>query len=112
MSTELAMKHCDPRRVGETPLPTALQEDFLQQLRQGWRIVDGHHLERELRFTSYPTALAFVNAVADEAEFQDHHPEILLAYGRVKIEIYTHTVDGLSENDFILAARIDALARF
>ena len=81
------------------------------QLNNHWQVEDNHHLSKTWKFDDFAGALAFTNAVGAEAEAQDHHPDIHLAWGKVKVKIFTHTVDGLTENDFILAARIDALDR-
>jgi len=76
-----------------------------------WRVVDQHHLSREFTFPDFVTALAFVNRVAALAEEQGHHPDIALSGGRVRLDIWTHKIDGLTESDFILAAKIDGLPR-
>jgi 4a-hydroxytetrahydrobiopterin dehydratase len=72
-------------------------------------VVDGHHLEREFRFDDFRQALDFVNEVGELAEEQGHHPDIYLSYGKAKVQLWTHKIKGLHENDFILAAKIDAL---
>lgn len=74
-----------------------------------WEIVDRHHLSRTFRFPDFVSALEFVNRVGELAEHENHHPSIFLTWGKVKIDTWTHKVDGLSENDFILAAKIDKL---
>jgi 4a-hydroxytetrahydrobiopterin dehydratase len=74
----------------------------------GWRAVDGHHLEKEYTFPDFRTALAFVDRVGEVAEAEGHHPDLFLAWGRVRITIWTHKVDGLTESDFVLAAKADA----
>ena len=76
-----------------------------------WDVVEEHHLARTLKFPDFATALAFVNRVGELAEAEGHHPHISFTWGRVKIEVWTHKVDGLTESDFILAAKIDALVR-
>jgi 4a-hydroxytetrahydrobiopterin dehydratase len=81
----------------------------LQGQLEGWNVVDEHHLEKEYRFPDFRTALAFVNRVGDAAEAEGHHPDIFLAWGKVRITLWTHSIGGLSENDFILAAKADAL---
>ena len=73
----------------------------------GWRIVDGHHLEKTYDFPDFAQALAFTNRVGALAEEQGHHPEIHLGWGKVRLEIWTHTANGLSRKDFALAAAID-----
>jgi 4a-hydroxytetrahydrobiopterin dehydratase len=75
----------------------------------GWTVVDGHHIVRKFAFPDFRTALEFVNRVAAVAEEQQHHPDILLGWGKVEITTYSHDVDGLTERDSVLATAIDAL---
>ena len=82
-------------------------EKLLKQV-QGWKVVDGHHLSKEYKFKSYPSE-QFVNQLIAIANEQNHHPDIYLSWGKARVEIYTHVVDGLSDNDFILAAKYDAI---
>jgi 4a-hydroxytetrahydrobiopterin dehydratase len=82
---------------------------LLDQLEDGWVAVDGHHLEREYRFENFVEALAFTNRVGEMAEEQQHHPDLLLAWGRVRVTIWTHKIDGLTESDFVFAAKADRL---
>jgi 4a-hydroxytetrahydrobiopterin dehydratase len=74
-------------------------------------VVEGHHLDREYRFHDFREALAFTNAVGEIAEAEGHHPDIHLAWGLVRITLWTHKIGGLSENDFVLAAKVDRLPR-
>ena len=80
-----------------------------EPLPPGWRIVDDHHLEKEFTFPNFADGLAFVNRVGAVAEELDHHPDIYLAWGKVRLQIWTHKINGLTESDFILAAKIDEL---
>jgi len=80
------------------------------ELGGNWQVVDGHHLEKTYRFDDFAAALAFTNRIGELAEAVDHHPEICLTWGLVKITIWTHAIGGLSEADFVFAARADALA--
>jgi 4a-hydroxytetrahydrobiopterin dehydratase len=93
----------------------ALQEADLRRLRralgEGWRVIRRHHLEKEFRFTDFKAALRFTNKVGALAEKQGHHPDIHLGWGRVKVLIWTHKIDGLTENDFVLAAHIESIRR-
>jgi 4a-hydroxytetrahydrobiopterin dehydratase len=73
----------------------------------GWQVVDGHHLEKTYTFPDFAEALAFTNRVGAIAEEQNHHPDIHLGWGKVRLEIWTHTADGLTRKDFALAAAID-----
>jgi len=83
---------------------------YLGQVDDAWEAVEEHHLRRAFRFPDFVTALAFVNRVGAVAEAEGHHPNITLTWGRATIEIWTHKVDGLTESDFILAAKVDTLA--
>lgn len=104
----LAQKKCIPCKEGTAPLKGAAIAPFLQQLEGEWKVVDEHHLEKEYRFKNFKDALAFVNRVGDIAEAEGHHPDILLTWGKVKIFLWTHKINGLSESDFIMAAKCDA----
>lgn len=108
MST-LAEKKCVPCR-GDTP---RLAEDSLTRLAAelgaGWRVVDEHHLEKEYKFKNFREALAFTNKVGELAESVNHHPDIFLAWGLVKLTLWTHSIGGLSESDFIFAAKVGQL---
>jgi 4a-hydroxytetrahydrobiopterin dehydratase len=106
--TRLADLACSPCR-GDVP---ALRLEDLDEYAihvPDWEIVDRHHLSRTFRFPDFVSALEFVNRVGELAEHENHHPSIFLTWGKVKIDTWTHKVDGLSENDFILAAKIDKL---
>ena len=107
--SDLASRDCVPCRGGVPPLGVDAQRALLAQLEPRWRIVDGHHLERSYRFEDFASALAFVNRVGDVAEQQNHHPDLHLAWGKVRVEIWTHKIDGLQEADFVLAAKCDRL---
>lgn len=74
-----------------------------------WQVVDDHHLTRQFLFADFVQALAFVNRVGELAEQEGHHPDLHLAYGKVTVDVWTHKIDGLTESDFILAAKIDTL---
>jgi 4a-hydroxytetrahydrobiopterin dehydratase len=93
------------------PLEGNAIDALLRQLDDGWTAVDGHHLEREYRFENFALALAFTNRVGEMAEEQQHHPDLLLAWGRVRVTIWTHKIDGLTESDFVFAAKADRLYR-
>ncbi|MGA8368363.1 MAG: 4a-hydroxytetrahydrobiopterin dehydratase [Candidatus Acidiferrales bacterium] len=106
--TELASKTCTPCRGGVPPLAGKELEALAKQVPQ-WRVVNGHHITRVFTFPDFQQALAFVNKVGAIAEEQGHHPDILLSWGKAEITIWTHSINGLSESDFILAAKIDKL---
>ena len=76
-----------------------------------WNVVDEHHLEKEFRFKNFAEALAFTNRVGAIAEQEGHHPDIFLAWGKVRITLWTHKIDGLTRSDFVLAAKIDQAQR-
>jgi len=111
--TSLADKTCVPCRGGVPPLKGAQLSEILSQLPEHveWTVANEHHLTRTYKFPDFKTALAFVNRVGAIAEEQGHHPDIVLAWGKVEITIWTHKVDGLTESDFILAAKIDQVPR-
>ena len=106
----LADQTCIPCRGGVPPL----KGEALQGLRAevpDWEVRDEHHLFRAYRFGDFQTALDFVNRVGAVAEQQGHHPDLLLAWGKVEVTIFTHKIDGLTESDFVLAAKIERLHR-
>jgi 4a-hydroxytetrahydrobiopterin dehydratase len=106
--TDLASKNCVPCRGGVPPL-AGKELDALSKQVPDWKVVDGHHIVRLYKFPDFRQALAFVNKVGELAEQQGHHPDILLAWGKAEITTWTHAINGLTESDFILAAKIDAL---
>ena len=103
---KLAEKTCVPCRGGVPPL-TAEEIRPLQAQVNDWSVVNDHHVEKQFKFKDFKTALDFVNKVGAIAEDQGHHPDIFLAWGKVDVRIWTHKIDGLTESDFILAAKID-----
>ena len=105
--SELAEGTCIPCRGGVPPLKGDELADFQQKLRNGWEIIDEHHLEKEYLFSNFRKALDFTIKVGELAENQNHHPDIYLAWGKVKLIIWTHKIDGLTESDFIFAAKAD-----
>jgi 4a-hydroxytetrahydrobiopterin dehydratase len=106
--SELASKTCVPCRGGVPPLQGEELTKLAAQL-DGWNVVNEHHLERTFKFPDFRTALSFTNRVGELAEEQGHHPDIYLAWGKVAVTTWTHKIDGLTESDFILAAKIDQL---
>jgi len=106
---DLAHRQCIPCRGGVPPLKGDRLRDLLRQLGGGWKLIEEHHLEKKYEFGDFQQALAFTNKVGQVAEEQKHHPVISLSWGWVKIEIWTHNIDGLTESDFVLAAKIDRL---
>lgn len=105
---DLADQSCVPCRGGVPPL----QGEELARLSSeapAWNVVRQHHLEREFAFPDFQQALDFTNRVGAVAEAEGHHPDIYLAWGKVGIKIWTHKIDGLTQSDFVLAAKIDRL---
>jgi 4a-hydroxytetrahydrobiopterin dehydratase len=107
--TGLADEHCTPLPTGTPPLSPADLPALVAQLDPAWQMVDGHHLKRTFKLPDFALGLALVNAIGALAEAEDHHPDLLLGWGRVEVTLWTHSVGGLSRNDFILAAQIDRL---
>ena len=106
---ELASRECVPCRGGVPPLKGDEIRKLLPQL-DGWEAIDEHHLKKVLKFSNFRESQNFVNRVGDLAEEQGHHPDICFGWGRAEITIWTHKIDGLTESDFILAAKIDRLS--
>ncbi len=106
--SELASRECVPCRGGMPPMRGREIDEFLKEL-TGWEVIKEHHILKSYEFKDFREALSFVNRVGELAEEQGHHPDICFGWGRAEISIHTHKIDGLSESDFILAAKIDEL---
>ena len=104
----LADKKCAPCKGGIPPLKGAEIEKLLNQL-NGWKVVEEHHLYKTYPFPNFATALDFVNRIGELAERIGHHPDLDLSWGKVGVKIWTHKINGLSESDFIFAAKVDQL---
>jgi 4a-hydroxytetrahydrobiopterin dehydratase len=104
--SDLASKTCVPCRGGVPPLKGTELHSLSHQL-PNWKVVEEHHITRAFTFPDFKQALEFVNRVGATAEEQGHHPDILLAWGKAEITLWTHKVNGLTESDFIMAAKID-----
>jgi 4a-hydroxytetrahydrobiopterin dehydratase len=104
--SELAKKECVPCKGGVPPLRGREITDLLGQV-EGWEAVREHHLSKNFTFRNFVEALDFVNRVGAIAEQQGHHPDLYLTWGKVRVETWTHKIDGLTESDFILAAKCD-----
>jgi len=106
---ELNQKKCLPCTKASGALASQELNQFLLELGESWKIEDGKKLSKPFIFKNFKEALSFVNQVGALAEQEGHHPDLLLSYGKVLLELFTHKVGGLTENDFILAEKIDAL---
>lgn len=106
MKSRLALMECVPCKGGVPPLTRDQIAPLLEQL-TGWSVERAHHLVKTYPFPDFVSALAFVNRVGDLAERQGHHPDVYLAWGKVRLEIWTHKIDGLTESDFVFAAKAD-----
>lgn len=104
---ELATKECLPCEEGTPRLKGQELGKLLSELGHDWRAVQEHHLEKEFKFKDFREALEFTNRIGEIAEARNHHPDIYLAWGKVRVTIWTHKIDGLSESDFVLAAKIE-----
>jgi 4a-hydroxytetrahydrobiopterin dehydratase len=108
--TELASKRCIPCEGGTKALSNSEALDLLKQLDPRWNLLhDGKRLEAKFDFNNYFRTTAFINAAAWIAHQEDHHPDISFGYNKATVSYWTHTLNGLSHNDFICAAKIDAL---
>ncbi|HEX8221384.1 MAG TPA: 4a-hydroxytetrahydrobiopterin dehydratase [Chloroflexia bacterium] len=109
MSSGLTRRHCVPCEAGTPPIPPQDAERLAAQV-PGWELrPDEQKLVRRFKFKDFKEAMAFVNRVADLAEAEGHHPDIHVSWNRVRLELTTHAIKGLSENDFILAAKISEM---
>ena len=105
--SNLAEQKCPPCDEGGQPLAGKDLENLQRELGAGWRVVHGHHLEKEFKFKDFRQALDFTNTIGEVAEQVGHHPDIYLTWGKVRVEIFTHKVNGLTKNDFVLAAKFE-----
>jgi len=106
--TDLLSKKCKPCESTVAPLSINDAQVFVNQLHSDWQLIEGKKIKREFEFKNFIQAIAFVNMVADIAEIEGHHPDLHIFYKKVIVELWTHSIGGLSENDFIVAAKIDA----
>jgi 4a-hydroxytetrahydrobiopterin dehydratase len=109
MKSSLADKQCIPCKGGTPPLLGEKLKALHDELGYSWNLVDEHHLEKEFKFKNFKEALEFTNKVGALAEEVNHHPDIYLSWGKVKITQWTHKIGGLSEADFVFAAKVDRL---
>jgi 4a-hydroxytetrahydrobiopterin dehydratase len=107
--SDLALKDCIPCKGGTPPLKGGELQGLLTRLGNEWRLVEEHHLEKEYKFKDFRQALDFTNQIGELAEQVNHHPDLCLGWGKVQITVWTHKIGGLSETDFVFAAKVDAL---
>jgi 4a-hydroxytetrahydrobiopterin dehydratase len=105
--SSLAKETCVPCRGGVPPLKGKELTTLAKELGGGWRVVEDHHLEKEFKFPDFAQALELTNRIGAVAEAEGHHPDIYLGWGKVRVTIWTHKIDGLTRSDFVLAAKID-----
>ena len=105
---ELAEKQCVPCKGGVSPLTGSELAPLADEI-PTWEVVEDHHLDRNYTFENFQKALDFTNQIGELAEEQGHHPDIYLAWGRVGVKLWTHKIDGLTESDFVMAAKIEKL---
>lgn len=108
---ELTKKKCLPCEGGTKPLSKTESEKLLKEV-SGWILVDEKIIKKQFTFGDFKEAMKFVNRVAEIAESEGHHPDIKISWNKVTLELWTHAIGGLSENDFIVAAKIDAISGF
>lgn len=104
---DLTNKRCVPCEGGTKPLEKIQIEEYIKLLTASWEVIDNVKLQQKFKFKNFREAMLFVNKVADLAESEGHHPDIKIAYNRVTIDLSTHAIKGLSENDFIMASKIE-----
>jgi 4a-hydroxytetrahydrobiopterin dehydratase len=104
--SKLAEQHCVPCRGGVPPLRGEQLVPYAQQL-PDWKIIEEHHILKSFLFPDFRKALDFTNRAGEIAEAEGHHPDLCLSWGKVEVKIYTHKIQGLTESDFVLAAKID-----
>ncbi|MDX9918338.1 MAG: 4a-hydroxytetrahydrobiopterin dehydratase [Gudongella sp.] len=102
-------KRCEPCEVGAIPLLPFEIEDNLKRISAGWESKDDKHIEKKFSFKDFAEAMEFANKIARLAEEEGHHPTLTIAWGMVRVKLYTSKIGGLHENDFIMAAKIDEL---
>ena len=104
---KLADEKCIPCLGGTPPMQRHRAEVLLQELQDGWQLNEHGHLERTYMFKNFRQAMAFANKVAERAEVEGHHPDLYIAWGRCRVEVWTHKIRGLTESDFYFAAKAD-----
>ena len=111
MSEDLAAKKCVPCEGGVRPFTPDEVKKYLKEV-SGWEVVEGSKIQKKMKFKNFIELMKFVNKMSDLAEAEGHHPDFFVSYSQLIITLWTHAISGLSENDFILAKKIDNLAKF
>lgn len=106
-SSDLAKKECVPCKGGVPPLGGEALTKLHEELNSDWQLVEDHHLEKTYSLKDWTEAMALANKVSDVAEAQDHHPDLHVTWGKVTVTIWTHKIDGLTESDFVFAAKVE-----
>ncbi len=109
MMSDFSEKNCIPCKGGIPSLKGECLSVLMKEINDDWNLVEDHHLEREFKFPNFKEAWDYLNRVSEMSEEQDHHPDLELSWGRVKVTIWTHKIDGLTESDFVFAAKCDSL---
>lgn len=107
--SNLIQKKCVPCEGGAKPLGVEEVKSYMSELKTDWEVLDDKKITREFKFKDFKEAMVFVNKVADITNQEDHHPDISIHYNKVEILLWTHAISGLSENDFIVAAKIEQI---
>ena len=106
---DLQSKHCVPCEGGVAPFDEAKIKVYMPALSLQWEVLGGKKISHQFKFKNFPEAIAFVDKIVPIAEAEGHHPDLHIYYNKVTVELWTHAIGGLSENDFIMAAKIEAL---
>ena len=108
--SHLSTGQCQSCATATEALPSEEVSAFAKELAHNWQVIDGHHLEKTFAFKNFRQALDFTNQIGEIAEAEGHHPDIFLTWGKVRLNIFTHKVNGLTRADFILAAKFEEAA--
>lgn len=107
---ELNKQQCKPCRGDDAPLDEEKIQEYKRLINDQWSLIDGQKISRRFKWKNFRQSIAFINQIAEIAEQEQHHPDLGIAYNKVTVDLSTHAINGLSENDFIMAAKIDEMA--
>jgi len=110
-TSELAQKECIPCKGGVDPLKGDELKKLQSVLGNDWDVVNEHHLEKQYKLKDWAQAMKLANAISEIAEDQNHHPDLEVSYGSLKVTIFTHKIDGLTESDFVFAAKVEEASK-